>query len=65
VLLAVAALAIVPLLVIGGALTELFMLALYRYTTQQAVTAPFTATQLEAAIKPKKKRWWSDYSVPP
>jgi Family of unknown function (DUF6159) len=57
-LLAIAVVAVVPLLVVGGALTELFMLALYRYATAQGATGPFTEGQLAAAVQPAGRRWW-------
>ena len=57
-LLAIAVVAVVPLLVVGGALTELFMLALYRYATAQDATGPFTEGQLAAAVQPARRRWW-------
>jgi hypothetical protein len=55
---AIGAVLVLPLVVVSGALTELFTLALYRHTRDEVVAGPFTATQLESAVKDKPRRWW-------
>jgi MFS family permease len=60
VLLVVAVVLVAPLLVLNGAMTELFTLALYRYARGETATGPFGKAQLEAAIVPANpgRRWF-------
>ena len=49
---------VVPVFVASEAISQLFQLALYRYSVDGTVTAPFTADQIVGSIKPKPRRSW-------
>jgi hypothetical protein len=55
---AIAVLLIVPPAVWSVAVTQLFQLFAYRETTMGVVDGPFSARDIDMAIKPKKSRRW-------
>jgi hypothetical protein len=57
VLIAIAVVLVAPLLVASSSLTQLFQLDLYRYAVDHDASGLFAADQLEAALKPRKRRW--------
>lgn len=48
---------IAPAIAISSALTDLFLMFLYREATEGTVTGPFTAAQLQSGLRAKRRRW--------
>lgn len=56
VLIALAVLLFVAAMIVGGTLTAIFRVALYRFATENRVVGGFDQTQLEGAFRPRRSR---------